>query len=173
MTENDSNTAHSIDLPYEIETLRAAYRLLPEYGPQDHHLKNLIVEGFWLHARNLLEMFLGKRNAISPTGLVGKAYAPKWREKLQIWYGLICNQISHLQDGRPVEQTAKLNSRDPDFVNLIEAEIANFLAGVPPEAQAYFKDLPPPMVADLKVAGPPNATNSLGFTGTGPGWPGS
>ena len=172
MTDTEPNTTHTIDLPYEIDMLRAAYRLLPEYGPKDAHLNNLIIEGFWLHVRNLIEMFLGKRNATNPNAAADATYAPKDAAKLLSWYKLICNQISHLQDGRPVDDKQKLHARDPDFVNLIEAEIANFAAKLPPAIQLLCNSLPPPMVADLKVAGPSGGTNSPGFWGTGPANPG-
>ena len=132
MSQIVPNSTESIDLPYEIETLREAYRLLPEYGAKDHHLRNFLIEGFWLHARNLIEMFLGKRNAIDPNEVASPDYAPGHPADLANWYKVICNQISHLQGRRPVEQSKKLNSRDPKFVKLIEAEIANFLAHLPP-----------------------------------------
>src|SRR5438552_3414400 len=100
MSQNSANTTHTIDLPYEIDHLRAAYRLLPRYGSQDPHLKNLLIEGFWLHARNLIEMFLGKRNATDPAH-AATGYAPPKQTQLTDLYKKICIQITHLQDGRP------------------------------------------------------------------------
>ena len=38
--------------------LRQSYNFLPKYGVLDGDLNNLIIEGFWMHARNLIEMFL-------------------------------------------------------------------------------------------------------------------
>jgi hypothetical protein len=147
------STTHAIDLPYEIDMLRAAYRLLPEYGQGDPHLKNLIIEGFWLHARNLIEMFLGKCNATRPRLVAGEEYAPWEPVQLRTWYSLICNQITHLQNGRPVDD-GKLDARDPNFVRLIEAEIANFKAHLSASLQSIFDSLPPPMIPDLRVSGP-------------------
>jgi hypothetical protein len=137
--------------------LRAAYRLLPEYGQRDPHLRNLIIEGYWVHARNLIEMFLRKRNATNPLIVAGTGYAPKEPAQLATWYGLICKQISHLQTGRPID-SGKLKARDPDFVRLIEAEIAHFKAHLSAGLQSIIDSLPPPMIPDLRADGRPSAS---------------
>ena len=166
----EPSTTHTIDLPYEIDMLRAAYRMLLEYGERDTHLKNLIIEGFWLHARNLIEMFLGKRNATRPRLVAGAQYTPREPAQLATWYGLICNQITHLQDGRPVDDE-KLNARDPDFVRLIEAEIANFKGHLSAGLRSIVDSLPPPMIPDLRVGGPRAASSESFAPVTGPAGP--
>ena len=65
MSATPITTTHTVDLPYEIDMLRASYNLFGRFSATDPWLKNLIIEGFWLHARNLIELFLGKRNAAS------------------------------------------------------------------------------------------------------------
>jgi len=159
-------TTESIDLPYEIEHMRAAYRLLPLYGAQDPQLRNLIIESFWVHARNLIEMFLEKSNSVNPRRMAASGYAPLDGAKLQTFYSSICKQITHLKAGRPV--TGKLNCRDPEFINLIEAEIAHFIAQVRPDVHAYLgpDKIGEPMIPDHVPLGP------SGQTGTVSGWTG-
>lgn len=168
------STTHSIDLPYEIAHLRAAYRLLPLYASHDAFLKNLLIEGFWLHARNLIEMLLGKRNATDPLLAAGIGYSPLDVQALTDLYGKICNQITHLQDGRPTS-VGKLNCRDPNVISLLEREIAHFLGQVRPEIMAGLgpEKIGLPMAPDpiLTVRGPPSATNAPVFGWTGPSGP--
>jgi hypothetical protein len=174
MTQAALSTTHTIDLPYEIDHLRAAYRLLPVYGPQDKHLQNLLIEGFWLHARNLVEMFLEKRNATDPSDVASSSYAPKDPVKLGDYYGRICKQITHLKDGRPVADVDKLNSRDPNFITLIEDEIAHFLGHVGPDVLAHLgpDKIGTPMLPDVIAPQAPSATNApIAFGWTGPAAP--
>ncbi len=170
MSQPTPSTTHTIDLPYEIDHLRAAYRLLPRFGWQDKHLNNLIIEGFWLHARNLIEMFLRKRNATDP-GLIAPNYAPKDPTKLRDYYAKICNQNTHLQDGRPVADAGKLDCRDVDLIIWLEDEIAHFLAQVDPSVRASFG--PQQIGTPMGPQGPtPSATNAPTVHGwTGPGGP--
>ena len=167
-TNQSANTTESIDLPYEIDHLRAAYRLLPQYGPQDPHLHNLIVEAFWLHARNLVEMFLGRSNATNPNHMASD-YTPREIAKLTGYYGLICKQITHLKNGRPVADTDKLNCRDPDFIDLIEEEIAQFIGLVRADVRAHLgpDKVGSPMLPD-RVIGPRNSTSTVARGWTGP-----
>jgi len=172
MSQVALSTTHTIDLPYEIDHLRAAYRLLPLYGSLDKHLNNLIIEGFWLHARNLVEMFLGKRNATDPT-LIARGYVPKDADKLGDYYSKICKQITHLQDDRPVADADKLNCRDPNFIAFIEDEIAHFLSHVRADVLAHLgpDKIGAPMRSEPEGP-PPSATNAPTASGwTGPAGP--
>ncbi|GMO78860.1 hypothetical protein [Bradyrhizobium ottawaense] len=166
MSQPAPNTTHTIDLPYEIDHLRAAYRLLPQFGPQNKHLNNLIIEGFWLHARNLLEMFLGKRNATDPK-LIAPNYQPKDTTKMRDYYAKICNQITHLQDGRPVADAGKLDCQDVGLITWLEDEIAHFLGQVDPSLRSSLG--PQQIGYPMGPQGPtPSATNSPiahGWTG--------
>ncbi|BBO06277.1 hypothetical protein SG09_56270 [Bradyrhizobium ottawaense] len=172
MSQVTLTTTHTIDLPYEIDHLRAAYRLLPQYGSRDPHLRNLIIEGFWLHARNLIEMFLGKRNATDPK-LVAPNYSPNDQAKLQSYYGKICNQITHLDDGRPVADGGKLDCGDPSLIIWLEDEIAHFLAQVDPGLSAHLG--PEQIGLPMGPLGPSlSATNAPTVHGwTGPAGPGN
>lgn len=113
------------------------HRLLPQYGSQDKNLRNLIIEGFWLHARNLIEMFLGKWNATDPK-LIAPNYSPKDSAKMATYYGKICNQITHLQDGRPVADAGKLDCEDVGLIVWLEEEIAHFISHVDPGLRSHL-----------------------------------
>ena len=59
--------------------------------------------------------------------MTSSGYAPIDNGKLLVLYGLICQQITHLKDGRPILEDKKLNCEDPDTINLLETEIAHFI----------------------------------------------
>jgi hypothetical protein len=164
MNTIEITTTHTIDLPYEINTLRQSSDLLPKYGHLDVNLKNLIVEGFWLHARNLIELFLQKRNATDPHAIVRAGYSPKDEPQLGTLYRLICNQITHLADGRPVRDADKLDCGDPANIRLLEDEIANFISWLNPTAANSI--LPQintsPMEPAPRGLGPTRYTSSVG-----------
>jgi hypothetical protein len=170
MTAEIPSTTHTIDIPYEITMLRAAYELYPKFSSTDPFLRNIIIESYWLHARNITEMMLGKRNATDPKAIAGANYAPLDQTELTAMYSLICAQISHLKDGRPVIASDKLDMHDPKYVNLIENEIAHFVIGVPEGIRPNYAVLPNRMLPRLLNVGPagPSATNHVAAAVTGP-----
>jgi hypothetical protein len=134
-------------LPYELGMLEWSYAAL--YDDQlasfrNHMLiRNLALESFWLHARNVLEFFNRPRNGTE----VGVASASDFIKSkrfdaqldLQALIDDINVQISHLQYGRPSTFEQKLNSARMEHVRgAINSALRRFEAGMVDEAKAIW-----------------------------------
>jgi hypothetical protein len=134
-------------LPYELGMLDWSYAAL--YDDQlasfkNHMLiRNLAVESFWLHARNLLEFFNRPRNG-TEVGVASASDFVKSRRfdaqlDLQALIDEINIQISHLQYGRPSTPEQKLNSARMDYVrSAIKSALGRFEADLIDEARAVW-----------------------------------
>src|SRR5271156_270235 len=133
----------SVDLPYEITMLRVIYqRLQFEFDLQT--TANLFIEGFSLHARNLIDFFWDNRPPNSKDAVArhftDKSYCPfnGIDPKTNGAYAKINKQISHLTYDRTDIEQNKLGPQDrKTLFAMIESEIQNFTC----HARAPYKEL--------------------------------
>ena len=159
-------------LPYELNMLEAAFTFLhsPTYADRrrkDDVEKNMVIEVFWLHARNLIE-FLAHRKTNDNKGVVsaedfttGRFYP---HMKMKEMDELINAEITHLTYERKSSPEEKIGGYDMLRVKqTIDREIKRF-----EQALAEYKSMWVPRVPSewLEVDGTLCATNQTTFTET-------
>jgi hypothetical protein len=142
-----------VDLPYEIRMLRAIYQRL-QCGFDLQTTANLFIEGFALHARNLIDFFwdnkpLKSKNAVA-RHFTDKCYSPfnGVDPKTNGVYGKINKQIAHITYDRTDIDQNKLGIQDrKTLFEMIEGEIENFANHVrAPYKELWQKTTHPPTV---------------------------
>jgi hypothetical protein len=125
-------------LPYEITMLRDIYRRL-QFGFDLQSTANLFIEGFALHARNLIDFFwddlpLNAKDAVA-RHFTDELYSPfnGINPKSNGVYAKINKQISHVTYDRTDNEKEKLGQQDREILlDMIEKEIYNFACHVRP-----------------------------------------
>lgn len=126
----------SIHLFYEIEMLRRSHHILqggmplPLLSPV---VANLAIEGFCLHARNLIDFFAddrppGAKSAVARHFTISDYCPFNGNEvKKDVLYGKINKQIVHLTYDRTDDSNLKIGPKDREQLrSLIESEILEF-----------------------------------------------
>jgi hypothetical protein len=124
-------------LPYEIEMLRFAHKMLQE-PHHDKMIANSLIECFCIHARNLIDFFYedkpdNAKDAVARHFTDRSSYcpfagkSPKEPGALGRLYAKVNKQITHITYDRTDIDTEKIGPEDRrDLRDLIENEINNF-----------------------------------------------
>jgi hypothetical protein len=127
-----------IDLPYEIDQFREAFRELLNPQPK-LVVRNALVDSVACRARCLIEFFSEKGSySRKATEFTKSDYQLLARVRVDGLYGQISSQISHLQK-RPTDSADKFNATDIKMARFLEGEIARFTEALKPDYRARFR----------------------------------
>jgi hypothetical protein len=126
------------ELPYEVEQMRKAHLLLVSGRTFDLTIENALIESVAVHARNLVEIFLSKPNALNPSIFMIESYTSLYAIELQDLYDSICAGVTHLREDLPHptrprigrvthNNRGKFSATNPDVIALLERAIAHFI----------------------------------------------
>jgi hypothetical protein len=151
------------DVEYEMEMLVFSVQGLNDgiqFPPGQH--RNLFIEGFAIHSRNLLEFFHQKKNQKYPNDLRAQDFVPDWQcdSEKPGWfvdYVAKCNVlVAHISQSRQKYRAEYDNGIDvktalPHLVRMW----GWFLVELEPERRRWFKTK-----LELKVSGDENQQSS-------------
>jgi len=147
-------------LPYEVETLSYAYNELLK-DPQDQHQRNVLIECFCIHSRNLIEFFNGRkeRRDFKATDFAPSFQMPVEQNSTAI-YDKLSKQITHFSKDRKADPREKIDGAfmTPLYITLFDC-LRVFQQSVKPEYRPYLS-------LKLGPQGPtPPASLKIGPTG--------
>ncbi len=152
-------------LPYEIRMMRYEYskmvalNMIPK-APSVELEMNSAIEGFCLHARNLMEFFKNKSD-FDPREFTVRGYPLNKRFLRDSFLSKLNAQLTHLSSRRTSDPKEKLHG--PDFDELkraIEAEISRMIENLKPEwrSKCTFGDASAVIV---QLGSSPSSTNYI------------
>jgi hypothetical protein len=163
-------------LPYELDMLERALEFIVVDHPLHRHpaapiLRNLAVEAFWTHARNVNEFMKKSRNKNAAGVAAARDFTEdtkkmrfKLDEKLE---DKINEQISHLQYERPETEDGQLVIDDMQRVYAgINSCVREFEKRLTPDARKIWKTRQPKeYVQTIPIASATNVVSVIGWTG--------
>lgn len=142
---------------YEFQAMRAAYLILPGDG---WNPEGLVLESFWVHARNILDFFFPRGNP-RPDDICAKQYADDWDDgvartselviaddSLIQWRRRLDKQVSHLTRQRCQEPDPEWDWRRLGIA--LELLLDEFL-GLLSKPRAEWFAIPPPGWSDHRA----------------------
>lgn len=149
-------------LPYEIDMLDACVQFLANSSCSDSDFtKNVMIECFFLHARNLLDFFL--RMSMDQNAVAAMHFT-----KDKVYYEFPCNllgrineQISHLKYERADAGQARLSVTDVEVTKqFLDVAIKRFQSNLCSQLTGSWQTRQPKVVCFLYEA-EPSATNVI------------
>jgi hypothetical protein len=134
-----------VHVPYELGRLDEMYRLLAEPDllnfkaiPEPHRdtVRDALIVGFCIHAKNLMEFFAGKPEPLHACAkdFANGEYQPlrvAHRSRLHELKGMLNNQLSHLSYERANDPQEKIDIQErKDFLDVIHAELVRWKAAL-------------------------------------------
>lgn len=128
-------------LCYEIEMFRTCFLILKN-GTNNQFERNMHIECFILHARNLLEFFKNKNHSdVDPRRFTNTSYNPDGNFINNSLERKMNQQISHLTSDRIKNNENQLIAKNFHEISIsIEDEIKRFEACLKPQFQAIWSD---------------------------------